>query len=88
MLTYPAEPRSETIFPGFPMTTDDEGTSKLTNAPGAISASSPTRMLPTTIAYVPIHTRSPIVGAPFLLPRLSGPMVAPRAMLTLLPITA
>ena len=46
------------------------GTSKLTNAPGAINTLFPILILPTTTAFVPIHTEFPIVGVPSLAPLL------------------
>mgnify|MGYP000864874910 CR=1 FL=1 len=58
------------ILPGFPNTMLSSGTSKLTNAPGAISTLFPILILPTTIAFVPIQTEFPIIGVPFLSPRL------------------
>ena len=52
------------------MTIESLGTSKFTNAPGAIKTLSPILILPTTIEFVPNQTLLPIEGAPFFGPLL------------------
>ena len=56
------------IFPGLPITIELSGTSKLTNAPGAISTLFPILTLPTIVELAFIQTLSPIVGVPSRLP--------------------
>ena len=56
------------ILPGLPITIELSGTSKLTNAPGAISALFPILTVPTIVELAFIQTLSPIVGVPSRLP--------------------
>ena len=67
----------EWIVAGFPITTECDGTSKLTKVLGAINTSSPIVTLPTTVEFALIHTRLPIVGTPFRFPLISLPIVTP-----------
>ena len=89
LLIYPSVALSLLIIlPGFPITIEWSGTSKLTYELGAIKTSFPILILPTITALVPIHTSLPIIGVPFLLPLFSCPIVTPTAILQLSPIIA
>lgn len=74
------------ILAGLPATTALSGTSKFTKESGAINASLPILIFPTTTALAPMTTLSPIVGLPCLLPLFTFPSVTPCAMLQLLPM--
>ena len=48
---------------------------------GAIKTSFPIEIFPTIVALTPIQTSLPIVGAPFLTPLFSCPIVTPLCIL-------
>lgn len=56
---------------GFPNTIEWEGMSRFTYVLGAIKTSSPIEIFPTIVELTPIHTSSPIVGVPSLIPLFS-----------------
>src|SRR5271168_690041 len=56
--TYPRGAGLVRILPGFPITRAPGGTSKFTNAPGAITAPLPMVIPPMTTAFCPTHTPS------------------------------
>lgn len=58
------------IRQGLPITIEWLGTLQLTYELGAINTSSPITILPTTVALIPIHTSSPIIGAPLPFPSI------------------
>ena len=62
--------------------------SQLTYEFGAINISSPIVILPTIVAFMPIQTSLPMVGAPFRVPLLDWPIVAPLWILIFLPNVA
>ena len=73
---------------GFPKTTLWLGTSQFTKVLGAINTSSPIWICPIIVALTPIQTSLPMMGAPFLLPRFSCPIVTPLWILQLQPMIA
>lgn len=73
------------IFPGFPITIEWSGTSKLTYAPGAINTSFPIFTFPTTIELVPKKTLFPMIGVPAFAPLSICPSRTPLRQSTFFP---
>ncbi len=74
------------ILAGLPKQILCEGTSKLIYELGATITSLPIVTIPIMAAFAPIHTLSPMQGAPHLTPLRLLPIVQPRNNVTLRPI--